>query len=88
MTTTNKEDGMESTTKITVREIETDEVIGWVWRGGCEHSACQEAEAEGRELHACPREGWLEDYHFETLDQAVAAIERVAHELAAWLAQS
>ena len=56
-------------------------LVGWVWGQGCEHPVCVAAVAEGRPYHAAPlAEVVLPDYHFETFEQAVAALEGVAND--------
>lgn len=53
-------------------------LLGWVWAEGCEHPNCLAAVDAGRPYHAAPLYGQtLPDYHFESYELAVQALERV-----------
>jgi hypothetical protein len=66
----------------TVNVYDAGEHIGWLWQGGCEHSACRAAVAEGRPVHACPPtgKGTLAEYHYATADEGITALETHAQE--------
>jgi hypothetical protein len=58
---------------MTIFDHEMD-AIGYIRIGSCENDICRAAMSEGFPVHAIPRFGTLDQYHFRTIDDATNAI--------------
>jgi hypothetical protein len=54
------------------------QIVGWIGPANtCTRPDCKRAQKEGRPYHAIPRDGFLADYHFTSIEKAQAAL--IAH---------